>query len=87
MSNKKKKHVKPQVAAFVYTSVCCGARANKEAVRRKPEDIKENKFSECSLGHWHCGQCGNNCKVTRSRVKEENHGDSGTGTETNTAGA
>lgn len=56
---------------FVYTSVCCEAPAKKPAVARSPEDKRENKFSECSLGKWHCVKCGRNCKVTRTHLKEE----------------
>jgi hypothetical protein len=67
MSKKKKDH-KPREAGVVfnYTSKCC-------------EDRKENKFSECNLGHWRCTKCGKGCKVSRTKVKEP---DGGTGIET-----
>jgi len=58
-------------AAFQYTSVCCGKPAKKDPCSRSKEDRKENKFSECGLGHWHCSQCEKNCKVRRTKVQKE----------------
>lgn len=76
MSRKKKKVV-VQKKTFEYNSECCNAPAKKPPVERSSADRKENKYSECGLGHWHCTKCGKNCKVKRSRVKEEAVGQSG----------
>ena len=65
-----KQHGKPHftgVAAFQYISVCCSAAATKDPCVWAKEDRKENKFSQGSLGHWHCRQCGKNCKVRRTK--------------------
>jgi len=78
MSKKKKvQKSKPAGAVFVYTSECCKAPARKPAVQRSPEDRKENKFSECTLGHWRCSQCGKPAKVTRSKPNKETATDGG----------
>lgn len=80
MSKNRKSTIKKDTT-FIYTSVCCNKPANKPPVQRKPEDLKENKWSECSLGKWHCSGCGKNCKVKRSKAKEESNGESdGAGT-------
>lgn|GEM_PF-4960287 len=71
MSRQKGKQPFAGVAVFDYTSVCCGAKATKDPCVRSKEDRKENKFSECGLGCWHCGQCGKGCKVRRTKVKKE----------------
>lgn len=70
--SKKNQHQKNSV--FIYTSVCCNAPATKEAVIRKEEDRKANKYSEMSLGKWKCSKCGRNAKVTRSKAKEDSNG-------------
>jgi hypothetical protein len=57
-------------AVFMYTSVCCEAPARKAPCERVKEDRKEGKFSESSLGHWHCVKCKQGCKVKRSRNAE-----------------
>jgi len=59
------------VAAFTYTSQCCNAAGVKDPCVRSKEDKKENKFSESTLGHWHCKQCGKNCKVRRTKPTKE----------------
>lgn len=82
MSRKKKKAVVAK-RVFNYTSECCGELAKKPPVERSTADRKENKYSECGLGHWHCTKCSKSCKVKRSRVKEESVEQSGT-TETGT---
>ena len=64
---------------FIYTSVCCSAPAKKPPVERSASDRAENKFSECTLGKWHCTKCAKNCKVTRNKAKESTP--DGTGTE------
>ena len=74
MSKKKVKKQKQNGAVFVYTSMCCKAIARKPAVVRSPEDVKERKFSECTLGHWRCSQCGKPCKVTVSKPERESDG-------------
>ena len=63
---------------FIYTSNCCNQPAHKPPVSRSPEDFKENKFSQCGLGKWRCGQCEKLCKVKRSKVQEDNGTDSRT---------
>lgn len=55
-----------------YTSVCCGVLANKPPCERSKEDRKEGKFSQASLGKWHCGKCRKGCKVRVTKVKDDN---------------
>ena len=71
MSRQKGKQQFTGQVTFSYTSVCCGKPARKEPYVRSKEDRKENKFSECGLGHWHCSQCEKNCKVRRTKVQKE----------------
>ena len=72
MSKKKKVQVqKATDAVFVYTSKCCEAPARKPPVQRSADDRKENKFSECTLGKWHCTNCGKSAKVSRSKPVKE----------------
>jgi len=83
--SKKNRVAQPKKTTFIYTSVCCGQPAHKPPVQRSKEDKAENKFSTCSLGHWKCSVCEKNCKVTRSKYKEDTNGtDAGT-TNTGTA--
>ena len=72
MKNKSKNVAprKPGNPVFRYTSVCCKEPATKTPVARRVEDIRENKYSECSLGKWSCTKCSKPCKVTRSKNKE-----------------
>ena len=58
-------------AVFNYTSVCCNRPAKKDPCVRSKEDKKENKFSECGLGKWHCSQCEKNCKVRRTKPEKD----------------
>jgi hypothetical protein len=74
MSKKKKVIKAPVKRAFNYTSLCCNEPAKKEPVERSAADFKENKYSECGLGKWHCTKCSRNCKVKRSPVKEAHEG-------------
>lgn len=81
MSKKKTKQKKQAGAVFVYTSTCCKVPARKPAVQRSPEDIRERKYSECTLGHWRCTNCGKPCKVTVSKPEKESNGGTESGTE------
>jgi hypothetical protein len=68
--NKKGKKKLPEVLnkiVFIYTSVCCGERAKKPAVRRSAEDRAANEYSQCGLGTWRCGKCGKKAKAKRSK--------------------
>lgn len=83
MSRKKKSSKVVVKRVFEYKSECCNEVAKKPPVERSSADRKENKYSECGLGHWHCSKCGKNCKVKRGRVKEETSGQPAEGTGVN----
>jgi hypothetical protein len=53
-----------QEPVFLYTSVCCSAKAIKPALLKTPE-------AEGTLGTWRCGGCGKACKCSRSKAKAE----------------
>lgn len=55
---------------FNYFSKCCEVRAEKEPCAKKPEDKKTGKWSESTLGHWRCTNCGKPCKVNRTKREE-----------------
>lgn len=68
MPNKGPKKQRPVPAknlddpVFVYTSACCGVRANKPALTKTPK-------AEGTLGSWRCSQCGKPCKCSRAKYK------------------
>ena len=74
--NKKKsgKSVKPVVVrderapVFLYTSVCCGELAKKEACVADFGEAFEKRHA--ALGHWNCSKCRKSCKVTRKINKD-----------------
>lgn len=59
-------------SAFLYTSTCCNAPANKPPCERSLQDRKEGECSKSPLGTWNCGSCGRKCKVVRQRRPERN---------------
>ena len=67
----------PKQEVFIYTSVCCGVRAEKPAlvkVRPAPKSKgkrRENEAEPTGLGHWSCTQCGRAAKVVRSKPAKE----------------
>lgn len=64
MKKKVTKAVKVNVKkVFNYMSVCCKEPATKPALVRTEE-------ADGHLGHWRCTKCHRNCKVTRSKVKD-----------------
>lgn len=70
MKTKKQAKIKVQTK-YQYISECCGKPAHKPPVERSSADFKENKYSECGLGHWTCGQCEQSCKVKRIKQQEQ----------------
>jgi hypothetical protein len=56
----------PDKPVFLYTSVCCGARAEKQPCV-KPKTKKETEVN--SLGSWTCSTCRKSCKCTRQKNK------------------
>ena len=64
-SKKVQKATKPSDEKFVYTSMCCGVRANKPSLVNTPE-------AEGTLGTWHCTKCSKKAAVRRTvKAKEE----------------
>lgn len=55
----------------MYKSLCCDAGAKKEPCVRSAADVKQKKFSQSTLGKWHCTGCGKSCKV--KAVKDGNN--------------
>ena len=65
---------------FAYTSVCCGARAEKppcvkaKAVKKakgKGKQKREETPEFVTLGTWRCSTCGKKCKCSRTKAEVE----------------
>jgi hypothetical protein len=65
---------------FAYTSVCCGARAEKtpcvkaKAVKKakgKGKQKREETAEYSTLGTWRCSACGKKCKCSRTKAEVE----------------
>ena len=66
----------PKQEVFVYTSACCGARAEKPALVKvrpapKSKGKKRDETDPIGLGHWTCSNCGKGCKAVRSKPAKE----------------
>jgi hypothetical protein len=78
MSKPKKvlRSISAKDAVFTYTSVCCGAPADKPAcVVAKGQRIGlylgAHPEGESTLGTFRCSQCRKSCGVSRSKNKSE----------------
>ena len=62
-----KTSVKRGEVKFLYLCKCHGQGATKVPCEKRADDVRENKFSECSLGTWRCSITMKKCKVDRRK--------------------
>lgn len=65
------KPIKREEPAFLYTSKCCVAPAEKPPCERSAADREKRQWGKAALGTWKCTNCRKKCSCTRKKNKAE----------------